>query len=67
MQRFFTILKYDFLALVPGSTVPFSLHAMAKLILYAGFILFVFFLFYRLPVRIHEPEQPRQPSIERPI
>ncbi len=61
------MLKYDFLALLPGSSVPFSFHTLVKFLLYLGFALFVLFLFYSpsfLAPR-HLPES--TPSLERPI
>jgi len=63
MKRILTLLKNDLLALVPGSSVPFNLHAILKLLLYAGFLLFLFQMIRTLPVF----EKPRTPILERPI
>lgn len=61
MGRILDLIRNDFRSVLPGSGVPFSLHSVLKLLLYAGFVLFVIQLFAGWPAR------PPVPEIDRPI
>lgn len=62
MGRILELLRNDLLSVLPGSGVPFSLHSVLKLLLYAGFILFVIQLFVDFP-----PRSLPLPEGDRPI
>lgn len=64
MGRILDLIRNDFRSVLPGSGVPFSLHSVLKLLLYAGFVLFIIQLFAGWPVR---PGRPPVPEIDRPI
>jgi hypothetical protein len=65
MGRILDLIRNDFRSLLPGSGVPFSLHSVLKLLLYAGFVLFLVQLFTGWPDRPANPAPP--PEIDRPI
>ncbi|MCE9599744.1 MAG: hypothetical protein K8S54_17425 [Spirochaetia bacterium] len=62
MKRILDIFKYDLLAFVPGSGIPFNAHSFIKLLLYAGFILFCLQLFY-----FSGSTRPLFPKVEKTI